>query len=172
MTHPSSNTLRTAALIAALALLWGSGFFWIKLALDGLTPTQLTFGRLALGALVLVPLVMIRRPALPRDAQTWGHLAVSALIANAISYTLFAVAERTTRSCVAGVITAALGQAAQGRAAAREVEPAAEMIVRRRVLHDAETDQVQELANRRKAHAAISRWCHVLPHHMGPPIPE
>jgi len=32
--------LRAPLLIVALALLWGSGFFWIKLALDGLGPVN------------------------------------------------------------------------------------------------------------------------------------
>jgi drug/metabolite transporter (DMT)-like permease len=59
--------MRATGLVAALALLWGSGYFWIKLALGGLTPLQLTFGRLALGALVLLPIVLIRRLPGPRD---------------------------------------------------------------------------------------------------------
>jgi drug/metabolite transporter (DMT)-like permease len=98
--------VRVAGLIAALALLWGSGFFWIALALDGFTPVQLTFLRLFLGALVLVPIVLIRRLSRPAGRAMWGHLAVSALIANAIPYTLFAVAEQTVPSSLAGVINA------------------------------------------------------------------
>lgn len=106
MTLQSSSRLRTTGLLTALAVLWGSGFFWIKLGLEGFTPTQLTFARLALGALVLAPIVLVSRLALPRGPVIWGHLAVSALIANAIPYTLFAVAEQTTPSSIAGVINA------------------------------------------------------------------
>jgi drug/metabolite transporter (DMT)-like permease len=98
--------VRVTGLIAALALLWGSGFFWIALSLDGFTPVQLTFLRLFLGALVLVPIVLIRRLPRPAGRAMWGHLAVSALIANAIPYTLFAVAEQTVPSSLAGVINA------------------------------------------------------------------
>jgi drug/metabolite transporter (DMT)-like permease len=98
--------VRTTGLIAALALLWGSGFFWIALSLDGLTPIQLTFARLALGALVLVPIVLVRRLPRPTGRTMWLHLAVSALIANAIPYTLFAVAQQTVPSSTAGVINA------------------------------------------------------------------
>jgi drug/metabolite transporter (DMT)-like permease len=98
--------VRTTGLIAALALLWGSGFFWIALALDGFTPIQLTFARLALGALVLVPIVLVRRLPRPAGRAKWFHLTVSALIANAIPYTLFAVAEQTVSSSLAGVINA------------------------------------------------------------------
>jgi drug/metabolite transporter (DMT)-like permease len=98
--------VRAVALIAVLALLWGSGFFWIALSLDGFSPVQLTFLRLALGALVLVPIVLIRRVARPRGWPIWGHLTVSALIANAIPYTLFGVAQQTVPSSLAGVINA------------------------------------------------------------------
>ncbi len=98
--------IRAPLLIAALALLWGSGFFWIKLALDGLTPFQLTFARLALGALVLGAIVAVRRLPVPRTRRMWVHLTVAALIANAIPYTLFAVAEQTVASSLAGTINA------------------------------------------------------------------
>jgi hypothetical protein len=36
--------------LGGLSLLWGSGFLWIKLALQGLSPVQLGFGRLLAGA--------------------------------------------------------------------------------------------------------------------------
>ena len=96
--------MRATGLVAALALLWGSGYFWIKLALGGFTPLQLTFGRLALGALVLLPIVFIRRLPGPRDRAMWGHLIVSALLACALPYTLFALAEQTVSSSLAGVL--------------------------------------------------------------------
>ena len=98
--------LRAPALVAALALLWGSGFFWIKLSLNGLSPFQLTFARLALGAAVLGIFVAVRRLALPRSRTMWAHLAVAALISNAVPYTLFAIAEQTVPSSLAGTINA------------------------------------------------------------------
>lgn len=98
--------MRALGLLALLALLWGSGFFWIALSLDGFTPVQLTFARLALGALVLVPIVLVRRLPRPTGRVMWLRLAVSALIANAIPYTLFAVAETTVASSIAGVVNA------------------------------------------------------------------
>jgi drug/metabolite transporter (DMT)-like permease len=101
-----TSTLRAPLLIVALALLWGSGFFWIKLALEGLGPFQLTFARLALGALVLGAIVAVRRLPLPRTRTMWTHLTVAALISNAIPYTLFAVAEQTVASSLAGTINA------------------------------------------------------------------
>lgn len=122
--------MRATGLVAALALLWGSGYFWIKLALGGFTPVQLTFGRLALGALVLLPIVLIQRLRVPHSRAMWGHLVVSALLACAIPYTLFALAEQTVSSSLAGVLNSttplwtvllAVSLRTEGRLSARRI---------------------------------------------------
>lgn len=93
--------------MAALALLWGSAFLWIKLALDsGLTPFQIAFVRSALGAAVLLVLARAARQSLPRDRGTWAHLVVAALFCNALPFLLFAVGEKTVDSGLAGVLHA------------------------------------------------------------------
>lgn len=89
-----------------LALFWGSSFLWIKMGLASFTPVQMTFVRLVLGAGVLVVLCYAGRNRLPRDRGLWGHLAVAALVGNAVPFTLFAVGERTVDSGVAGVLNA------------------------------------------------------------------
>ncbi len=92
--------------MAALALLWGSGFLWIKLALRGFNPVQIVFARLLLGFVVLAPIALARGLRFPRGGRTWGHLFVAALVANAIPYVLFSIAEKTIGSNVAGVLNA------------------------------------------------------------------
>lgn len=92
--------------VAALAAIWGSGFLLIKISLRGFTPVQLTFARLALGALVLAVVVAVMRLRFPTERRLWGHLVVAALLANAIPYTLFGVAEQTVDSHLAGAINA------------------------------------------------------------------
>lgn len=92
--------------MAALALLWGSGFLWIKLALRGFNPVQIVFVRLLLGFVVLAPLVLSRRLGFPRGWRLWGHLFVAALVANAIPYVLVGIGEQTVGSNVAGVLNA------------------------------------------------------------------
>lgn len=89
-----------------LALFWGSSFLWIKLGLASFTPVQMTFLRLVLGSVVLVIVCYASRHRLPTDRKLWGHLAVAALIGNAIPFTLFAVGEQTVDSGVAGVLNA------------------------------------------------------------------
>lgn len=93
--------------MAILALLWGSAFLWIKLALNnGLTPVQITVTRSALGALVLLGLAWAARQRLPRDRGTWGRLAVAAFFCNALPFFLFSVGEQSMDSGVAGVFNA------------------------------------------------------------------
>ena len=57
--------------MGVLALLWGSSFLWIKLALDGLAPVQVTLIRCVLGAAVLWVMCRFARQRLPRDGVTW-----------------------------------------------------------------------------------------------------
>jgi drug/metabolite transporter (DMT)-like permease len=61
----------TTARLALLALIWGSSFLWIKLALRGLSPAEVTFGRLILGAAVLFVI------AAARPASCWWRRACS-----------------------------------------------------------------------------------------------
>jgi drug/metabolite transporter (DMT)-like permease len=92
--------------LVLLALIWGSSFLWIKLALRGLSPVQLAFARLALGSLVLVGWARVRGLALPKGRVIWGHLTVAAVFANAVPFMLFAFGERTVDSSLAGVLNA------------------------------------------------------------------
>lgn len=92
--------------VALLALIWGSGFLLIKISLRGFTPVQLTFARLALGAVFLLIVVAVSRLRLPGDRTIWRHLIVAALLANALPYLLFGIAEQTVTSNLAGAINA------------------------------------------------------------------
>jgi drug/metabolite transporter (DMT)-like permease len=93
--------------MAALALLWGSGFLWIKLALDhGLSPAQITIARCALGTATLLVLARAAGQHMPRTRSTWAHLTVAALFCNAIPFALFAIGEQHLDSGIAGVLNA------------------------------------------------------------------
>ncbi|HEU4422410.1 MAG TPA: DMT family transporter [Pilimelia sp.] len=95
------------ARMAVLALLWGSAFLWIKVALDnGLSPVQITVIRAALGAAVLLVLARSARQRLPRDRATWMHLVVAALFCNVLPFLLFSLGQQTVDSGVAGVFNA------------------------------------------------------------------
>ena len=90
--------------MGALALMWGSGFLWIKIALGGLTPLQITVLRCALGAAVLLVLSRLAGQRLPRDRASWAHLVVAALFCNVLPFFLFGLGEQTVDSGLAGVL--------------------------------------------------------------------
>lgn len=96
----------TLGRMGVLALLWGSTFLWIKLALNDLSPAQVTFTRCALGTALLVLLCSVARHHLPRGRVTWGHIVVAALFCNALPFALFSIGEQTVDSGVAGVLNA------------------------------------------------------------------
>ncbi|KAA9152563.1 DMT family transporter [Amycolatopsis acidicola] len=92
--------------LAALALMWGSSFLWIKLALTAFTPVQVVLIRTALGALVLVALCYAQRDKLPSHPRVLRHLLVAALFHNALPFLLFAIGEQTVDSGFTGVLNA------------------------------------------------------------------
>ncbi|MEN3358159.1 MAG: hypothetical protein V7637_2141 [Mycobacteriales bacterium] len=94
------------ARLAGLALLWGSGFLWIKIGLRGFSPVQITLVRVAIGAAVLLAIVRLRRLPVPRGRTVWAHLTVAALISNAVPYALFGVGEQHVSSNLAGALNA------------------------------------------------------------------
>ncbi|MEV7729743.1 DMT family transporter [Streptomyces sp. NPDC087917] len=96
----------SAGRVGVLALLWGSTFLWIDLALDGLTPVQVTSVRCALGALVLGLACRFTRHRLPRGRALWGHILVAAFFCNALPFALFSVGQQSVDSGLAGVLNA------------------------------------------------------------------
>ncbi|HYS41421.1 MAG TPA: EamA family transporter [Pseudonocardiaceae bacterium] len=90
----------------SLALIWGSSFLWIKMALGGLSPIQMALIRLVLGAAVIIGLAVFTRTKLPRDRKIWFRMVVPALFGSAVPYTLFGLGERSVDSGVAGVLNA------------------------------------------------------------------
>lgn len=97
---------KTLLRIGALALMWGSSFFWIKLGLAAFSPVQLVLARVALGAAVLVGLCYLGRDRLPSGLRMWGHLAVAAFFHNALPFLLFTYGELTVDSGITGVLNA------------------------------------------------------------------
>lgn len=92
--------------MGVLALLWGSTFLWIDLALDALTPAQVTFSRCVLGSAALLIACLVSGRRLPRDRATWGHIVVAAFFGNALPFAMFSIGQQTIDSGVAGVLNA------------------------------------------------------------------
>ncbi|MER7015750.1 DMT family transporter [Saccharopolyspora sp. NPDC000359] len=100
------NNPTNYARLAALALLWGSSFLLIKLALAALAPTQIALTRIVLGALVLLVLCAARGLRVSRDRVVWRHVAVAALFGSTLPWVLFGIGEQTVDSGLTGVLNA------------------------------------------------------------------
>lgn len=92
---------------AALGLVWGFSFLFMKVGNEAFAPLQVTLGRMVFGAAVLGAAVLLRRDRLPRSPRTWLHLAVAAFLLNALPFTLFATSEQYIPSMVAAICNAA-----------------------------------------------------------------
>lgn len=94
----------TYARLAALSLIWGSVFLWIKIAGHSFSPVQMVLIRLVLGAVVILAVAFARGLRFPKGRVIWGHLAMAALLGNAIPWVLYAQGERAGSSGVAAVV--------------------------------------------------------------------
>ncbi|MFD7438493.1 DMT family transporter [Streptomyces sp. NPDC059861] len=103
---PARRTIDWRVRFAALSLVWGFSFLLIKVGTDGYAPFQVTLGRLLFGTAVLAAAMATKRQRLPRGARTWAHLTVAAFLLNALPFSLFAYAELTIPSTLAGICNA------------------------------------------------------------------
>ncbi|SDO82007.1 DMT family transporter [Actinacidiphila guanduensis] len=92
---------------AALGLVWGFSFLFMKVGNEAFAPLQVTLGRLVFGTAVLAVAVVVKRERLPRSGRTWLHLCVAAFFLNALPFSLFATSEQTISSVLAGMCNAA-----------------------------------------------------------------
>lgn len=111
VTEAPPRTTRRPALdwrlrFGVLSLIWGFSFLLIKVGTEGYAPFQVTLGRLVFGTLVLTAAMTVRRERLPRGVRTWGHLTVAGFLLNALPFSLFAYAELTIPSTLAGICNA------------------------------------------------------------------
>lgn len=88
-----------------LSLLWGGSFLFVELALAGLPPLSLVWGRVALAALILWAVLPVTgAPGPPR--AVWPALLVMGFLNNAVPFTLFALAQGQITGALASVLNA------------------------------------------------------------------
>jgi drug/metabolite transporter (DMT)-like permease len=92
---------------AALGLIWGCSFLFIKVAVGSFSAVQVGFGRLAIGAITLLVITALTRTSLPRSRRIWAHLAVTGLLFCSLPGVLFAFGEQHVSSILAGIINGA-----------------------------------------------------------------
>lgn len=95
---------RELVLLFVLAIIWSSSFMFIKVAVNSLTPLTLTFGRIVLGAIVLVTYSFYRGDKLPRDRATWLAAGAVGLMGNVLPFTLIHWGEQYVDSSMTAIL--------------------------------------------------------------------
>jgi len=96
--------LREYGLLGLLALLWGSSYMWISLALETFPPLTLIALRVGLASLVLLAIVALRGLTLPKDAAIWRLFLVQSVINSTGPWLLLAWGQQSVDSAVASVL--------------------------------------------------------------------
>lgn len=89
----------------AVALIWGSSFLWIAIAIDHVAVTVVPLARCAFGAGALLLFPAARRRF---RREHLGLFAVTGLVWMAVPFLLYPVAERTVNTSITGMINGGL----------------------------------------------------------------
>jgi drug/metabolite transporter (DMT)-like permease len=94
------------ALFAAVGVIWGVPYLFIKIAVDELSPSVVAWSRLALASAILLPLAW-RLGALRGLGQRWKVLAAFAAVEMAVPWQLLGFGEVHVSSSLAAILIAA-----------------------------------------------------------------
>ncbi len=101
-------TLKDAVMFVFLALVWGSSYLWIKVAVAEVAPFTLVAWRLLFGLVVLGPILLWKRPAWPARPQAWSALALLGVVDTALPFTLISWGETRIDSAMASILIGAV----------------------------------------------------------------
>ncbi|HEX2048726.1 MAG TPA: DMT family transporter [Acidimicrobiales bacterium] len=92
--------------LALLAFIWGWSFLFIKVAVEGMTPSTVAAARVFLGFVVLAAVLRVRGLRMPAGLVWWRHFAVVALVGSVLPFTLLAWGEQRVSSALTSVLNA------------------------------------------------------------------
>jgi drug/metabolite transporter (DMT)-like permease len=93
-------------LLFVLSVLWGLTYFFAVIATHSVPPLTLVLLRVALAAMVLVPIVLLMGFRLPDNLATWRSLVILASLNNIIPFTLMFYGQPHVTGGLASVINA------------------------------------------------------------------
>ncbi len=97
---------RDWALLAVLSVLWGGSFFFNGVALKQLPPFTLVFLRVALAAVILLPLVRAYRIDFPKGISGWRPFFGIAALNNVVPFSLIVTGQTYIPSGLASILNA------------------------------------------------------------------
>ncbi len=93
-------------MLITLSLLWGGSFFFNGVAVKALPPLTLVFLRVALAALTLNAVLILRGTPLPLDRRIWAAFFGMGLLNNVVPFTLIVWGQTHIASGVASILNA------------------------------------------------------------------
>ena len=102
------NRLISWLMLLSLGLMWGSGFFFIEIALRDFSPGWIVAGRLILSALVLIVWMLAAKRRIPPWGRVWFFLMIVAVVGNIMPFYLIALGQETIDSGMTGTLMAVM----------------------------------------------------------------
>jgi drug/metabolite transporter (DMT)-like permease len=90
-----------------LTIVWGMSFYFIKISGSNLSPLQIAFGRVALGALTVLIILSIIKQKLPNTKKAWVRANIAGFLQHTAPFALIAYGETQITSVLAGITNAA-----------------------------------------------------------------
>jgi drug/metabolite transporter (DMT)-like permease len=107
MTSPDGRIdARDWSLLAALSVLWGGSFFFNGVVLRELPPFTLVFLRVALAAVILLPVLRAYGLPFPKGWAGWWPFFLVALFNNVLPFSLIVIGQTTIPSGLASILNA------------------------------------------------------------------
>jgi drug/metabolite transporter (DMT)-like permease len=97
---------RDWALLVLLSILWGGSFFFTGVAVRELPPLTIVLARVAIAAVLLLPVLWASRTRLPASVSDWMPFLVMGLLNNVIPFSLIVSGQTRIASGLASVLNA------------------------------------------------------------------
>ncbi|MFL6820438.1 MAG: DMT family transporter [Bradyrhizobium sp.] len=135
-------------LLGLLSLLWGGSFFLNAVVLKELPPLTVVFLRVAIAALLLLPLLWIYRIRFPKSVSAWKPFLAMGLLNNVLPFSLVLSGQTYIPSGLASILNATtplftvvvMAVAGEERAQARRIAGVIAGLIGVMILHGASVD--------------------------------
>lgn len=104
--QPKTMNSQEWGLLILLSVLWGGAFFFVGVAVKELPPLTIVLARVAMAALMLMPLFWAYGHRLPNTAAAWAPFFVMGLLNNVIPFSLIFAGQTFVTVGLASIINA------------------------------------------------------------------
>ncbi|MXN63384.1 EamA family transporter [Stappia sp. GBMRC 2046] len=104
MSQPSPRKATEIGLLILLSFLWGASFTLTEVAVETIPPATMVFGRLSIGAALLMLMAFWRGATFPRSPSRWGQLLVQGIFQSALPFTLISWGQQHIDSGLASLL--------------------------------------------------------------------